>query len=250
MYKEFAAHYDRLMDDVDYAAWAEYVIDLLAQTLGAGPKRVLDAACGTGNLTLPLANAGHLVTGADASEDMLRVAADKARAAGRSIPFVRQPLQRLSMHRPVDAIVCACDGVNYLIEDADCAAFFASAYAALAPGGVLLFDISSRHKIETQLAGRCYGEDRDDLAYLWQNHFDPATRILDMELTFFVAMASEPECYRRFAEIHRQKAHDEADLRSALAAAGFTGIQTFDFGSTDAPRFDSKRIQFIARKAT
>ncbi len=248
MYGSFAAHYDRLMDDVDYREWAAYLLELIALSVGPGPKRVLDAACGTGNLTIPLAKAGHDLTGADMSEDMLRVASEKARASGRRIPFVRQRLQDLKLHKAADAIVCACDGVNYLTEDADLAAFFASSCAALAPGGALLFDISSRHKIETQLAGQTYGEDRADLAYLWQNHFDGMSNILEMDLTFFVEHPPKSGTFRRFTESHRQRAHDVETLIAALGKAGFADIRVYGFPTLTPPAIGCDRIQFAATK--
>ncbi len=50
---------------------------------GAGP--VLELACGTGRIALPLAEAGHRVTGLDLSEGMLAVARNKSQALPASI---------------------------------------------------------------------------------------------------------------------------------------------------------------------
>lgn len=57
MYEAFAAVYDALMDDVDYAGWAAYYL-ALAERSGVLPRRAADCACGTGSLTLALAAAG------------------------------------------------------------------------------------------------------------------------------------------------------------------------------------------------
>ena len=100
---------------------------------------------------------------------MLRVASDKARRAGLSVRFVRQDMRRLALPHPVDAVICACDGVNYLLKPGDVKAFFSSARAALKTGGVLEFDISSRYKLEHVLGNGFFGEERPDAAYLWQN---------------------------------------------------------------------------------
>ena len=70
MYGKFAGLYDPLMKDVDYDRWAEYIASFLPE----GSLRIADCACGTGEITLRLAKLGHILTGVDISEDMLRVA--------------------------------------------------------------------------------------------------------------------------------------------------------------------------------
>ena len=64
--------------------------------------------------------------------------------------------------------------------------FFTAAFDALKSGGVLAFDISSRHKLENVLGNGFFGEERDDAAYLWQNSLDAQKHIVDMDITFFV----------------------------------------------------------------
>ena len=107
-YGKFARIYDALMADVDYDAWADYIKGLLAEDV----KTVVDCACGTGAIALRLAQAGYNIIGIDASEEMLRIAAEKARKMGKRIPWICQDMRALVVHKPVDAIVCACDGVN------------------------------------------------------------------------------------------------------------------------------------------
>jgi len=66
-----------------HGAW----VTLLATLTGGGPARVLDVGCGTGFLTLLLAEMGHLVTGIDLAERMLTAAEEKARRASLSVEF-------------------------------------------------------------------------------------------------------------------------------------------------------------------
>lgn len=247
-YEEFAAYYDRLMADVDYAAWAAYLADLLAQNGVLPEQALLDCACGTGEITLRLHQAGYRMTGADASARMLEIAAQKARKAGAKIAFVRQEMQRICVHKPVSAITCACDGVNYLLSLAEVEAFFQSAYGALKDGGLLLFDVSSAYKLEHILGGQTFGEDGADCTYLWQNCFDPMTRLLEMRLAFFTPNGSG--AYKRFDERHLQRTHTQEELTSLLIKTGFEVIGVYSAFSKDAPKKDSERIQFVARKTS
>ncbi len=240
-YGRFAAVYDTLMQDVDYAAWAAYLISLLSERDGV--RTVLDCACGTGEFAIRLAREGYVVTGVDVSPDMLREAQQKARMQGFSIPFVCQDMRSLMVHKPVDAILCACDGVNYLTNMKDVRAFFASAASALKPGGMLLFDVSSDYKLEHVLGGNTFGEAEEDCAYLWRNRYDAQTRLCEMELAFFV---KEGRLYERFDERHVQRAHSVKELNNALASAGFEQIAIYEALTKDEPAPDAQRIQFTA----
>ncbi len=61
--------------------------NLLVQWLPDGPTAVLDIGCGTGSLSLVLAELGHTVTGIDLSPAMITQAEAKAQAAGQQITF-------------------------------------------------------------------------------------------------------------------------------------------------------------------
>lgn len=245
-YEKFAAYYDRLMADVDYSAWADYLIALLQENGILQEQAVLDCACGTGEITLRLHRAGYRMTGADASASMLERAQQKARKSGAKIAFVQQTLQNICVHKPVSAITCACDGVNYLLSKEEALAFFTGANHALKEGGLLLFDVSSAYKLEHILGGQTFGEDEPECTYLWQNCFDPESRLLEMRLAFFTPDGSG--AYSRFDERHVQRAHTQAELTELLLQAGFSPIGVYDAFTKQPPNTNSERIQFVSRK--
>ena len=65
-----------------------------------------------------------LVTGADLSGEMLALAQKRARQSGVQAMFIQADMCALELPQRVDALVCACDGVNYLLDDARLNAFF------------------------------------------------------------------------------------------------------------------------------
>jgi ubiquinone/menaquinone biosynthesis C-methylase UbiE len=65
-------------------------VDLLARVAGTPPRRILDVGCGTGVLTILLAQLGHTVTGIDIAPRMLDRAREKARDAGVAVEFRRE----------------------------------------------------------------------------------------------------------------------------------------------------------------
>lgn len=61
--------------------------------LGAKPgMHILDVGCGTGNMAIKLAEMGVQVTGIDASEEMLKIAREKAEKRGLSISFFQKDI--------------------------------------------------------------------------------------------------------------------------------------------------------------
>jgi hypothetical protein len=100
---------------------------------------------------------------------------------------------------------------------ADVRAFFRSAAAAIKPGGIFLFDISSRYKPRAG-AGRQYvRRSGGRLRYLWRNRYDEKRRLCEMELTCFV---KQGPLYERFDERHVQRAHSAREVTGALECGG------------------------------
>lgn len=248
-YTGMAALYDTLMQDVDYDRWTDSLVRLIERYGDAVHDdriRVIDCACGTGAITVRLAERGMELTGLDCSEDMLRFASEKAMRAGLRIPFVHMDMRSIAVHRRADAVVCCCDGVNYLTDERAVNSFFRSAHAALHPGGLLLFDVSSAYKLEHVLGCNTLGEDRAECTYLWENMYDPASRLLEMRLHFFVPDGRGR--YRRFDERHIQRAHRTEELAALLERSGFSLLSITEALTDAAPAETSERIQFAARR--
>ena len=245
MYTGFAEVYDQLMDNVDYPAWAAYYAGLLRDA-GIPSGKICECACGTGGLTIPLQQRGYQVTGIDLSQDMLWIAAQKARKVGLGIPFVRQDMRQLRLHRPMDAVLATCDGVNYLLGEEDLDAFFSAAFAALRPGGALLFDVSTPYKLRHLLGNEMICEDREHITYLWQNRYSERTGTVDMRLCIFVA---QPDgTYRRIDEEQRQRAWERSSLVQALEKSGFRGVHIYGNGTLESPKEKEHRWHIVARR--
>ena len=245
MYTSFAEVYDQLMDNVDYERWADLYREILTG-YGVPMGKVCECACGTGGLTIPLNRRGYQMTGVDLSQEMLFMAAQKARKVGLGIPFVQQDMRNLRLHRQMDAIIATCDGVNYLLEDKDVLAFFTAAFNALRPGGALFFDVSTPWKLENMLGNQIICEDRPQVTYMWQNRYDGAKALVDMHLCIFIRQ--KDGSYRRIDEEQRQRAHTIQSLTALLTAAGFTHVNVFGNSRMEAPREGEQRWHIAAMK--
>lgn len=246
MYTGFAEVYDTLMNDVHYGAWADMYARMMTAYGIPRNAKVCECACGTGSLTLPLQQLGYEMMGIDLSQEMLWQAAQKARKAGFGIPFIRQDMRQLRLHRPVDAVLATCDGVNYLLQDVDAAAFFQSAWDAIKPGGGLFFDVSTPYKLEHLLGSQFMGEDRRDVTYMWQNRYFPERQQVEMHLAIFV---KEPDGrYRRIDEEQVQRAYQAEKLVALLQSIGFVDVRVFGTNALTHPAPEEHRWHIAARK--
>jgi SAM-dependent methyltransferase len=87
---------------------AETQADVIARFLApVAGKSVLDVGTGTGRAAIALAGRGAIVTGVDASAEMLAVACDRAQAAKVTVMFEQGDVHGLRhADRSFDAVVC------------------------------------------------------------------------------------------------------------------------------------------------
>jgi len=109
----------------------------------AGKARgpVLELACGTGRLTIPLKNKGIDITGLDCAAPMLARAAEKAAGAGAKIRFVRGDARSFSLGGKFKLIFMAFNSMQHLGRREEVEGLFASVARHLAPGGRFIFDV-------------------------------------------------------------------------------------------------------------
>lgn len=114
-----------------------FYVDLARQQAGA----VLELACGTGQLTVPIASLGLPTVGLDQSSAMLSVARKRASAAGASVEFVQGDMRDFVLGREFKLIFVARNSLLHLLSTADLLAAFAAVRHHLAPDGVFAFDV-------------------------------------------------------------------------------------------------------------
>lgn len=242
-YGEFSNVYDSLMkQDINYSQIADYIENLFT-IHGKNPDMIVDLACGTGNLTIPLAERGYDMIGIDKSADMLSVAREKV-VSGRDILFLNQDMTKLDLYGTADAFLCMIDGINYCLnQNAVYDMFKKIKTCFLNNDGILIFDVSSEYKLSKVIGNNTFIHDEEKMFYSWENRYFEKLKISDMYLNFFV---KEKEGYKRFCERHIQKAYTVATLKEMLTKAGFKKIKTYGDFTFDKPVKNTERIIFVA----
>ena len=243
-YQAFAYVYDQLMSDVDYERWVHYIEEIF-KYYGKEPKYITELACGTGNITNRLAQKGYHIIGVDKSEDMLAVAQDKASDLGVEVIYINHEMEGLTLPTELDAILCICDGFNYITEEKTLIDIFKMVNEHLSQDGIFIFDISSYHKLSQVLGNNTFAENQKGISFIWENYFDAKRHLSEMDLTLFI---QEGQYYRKSEERHVQRAYHEDEIIEYIKKAKFNFIDVFN-GFTFLPSEEtSERICFVCRK--
>lgn len=244
-YNRFAVIYDTLMtEDIPYD---EYV-HLIQETIGSlSGQRVLDVGCGTGILSLKLAQLGARVTGVDLSGNMLKIAKERAEAFQQEVEFIERPMQQLDTFSEFDMAVISIDSLNYVVNEQEVRQTFAGLYASLRKGGKLLFDVHSTFKTDVIFMESPFVYDDDDISYIWQTEEGETPHTVVSQLSFFVK--NEEGTYDRFDEEHVQRTYPIHTYVQMLEEAGFEIERIFADWEDEAPEEESERIFFqVAKK--
>lgn len=242
-YRDLAFSYDRLTNDVDYNATITFYWQLLERE-ELSPRTAVDLACGTGSVTLLLAQKGLQVTGVDMSPEMLCMASQKADSFLNRPTFVCQKLQQLHLPRAVDLAVCALDSMDYITDPADCQEAICRVYKYLNPGGCFIFDVNTPEKLQA-MDGQIFLDEDDDVYCVWRGEFNDQTNICTYWMDLFQRQGA---VWHRSYEEHQEYAYSADQLVSYLKAAGFTSIEVFGDRKLTSPEPGEQRIYLKARK--
>lgn len=273
-YSEFAGVYDLFMEDVPYTQWRDFLLTELKERhilpvreacdnairqaenegreateevlLSQEKGTVLDLGCGTGTLSELLYDAGYDVIGVDLSAAMLGKAMEKKENSGRQILYLMQDMTELELYGTIGACVSVCDSVNYLLTEEEMVKTFSLVNNYLYPGGVFIFDFNTVYKYERIIGESTIAENREEGSFIWENYYDPDTRINEYDLTLFLPAGDG--LFRRTTETHYQRGYTLEEIKSYVEKAGLIFEKALDSDTMEEVTEISERIVVITRE--
>ena len=220
---------DAVEYDVENTLDEEGAFFLAAAERYGGP--VLDLACGTGRLTIPIARRGLRCVGVDVAEPMLARA--RAKSAGLPIEYLAADCRTLALDERFGFALLTGHAYQAFLGDDDQRAVLAVIARHLRPGGGLVFENRNPAARELTPEERIGWErSYQDAAGAWIDahvvtRFDPATSILHCEQHRRVRATGEVRRTRialRYSEdAETRRRLDEAGLAVVAVHGDWTG---------------------------
>ena len=242
-YHAFALVYDRMMEEIPYEEWCNFVTDQLKK-FGIEDGLMLELGCGTGTLTEMFDAMGFDMIGVDNSEEMLAEAVEKREQSGRSILYLNQDMREFELYGTVRAVISLCDTMNYLTEYDDLVNVCRLVNNYLDPNGIFLFDLKTDHYFKS-IGCQSFCDADEEVSFIWDNDYDKEKRINSYALTLFVQ--EEDNRYERFDEYHEQRAFSIDEVRCAIEESGMIFLAAIDKNGAPATK-DTDRVYIIARE--
>jgi len=241
-YTELADIYDRVMDHVDYPAWAQYIASLLRRFNVTGCD-ILDIACGTGSLPLELSILGFTVTCTDLSVPMLKKAAEKFRRNELPLRLFSSHMNTLPLDHTFDAVICIYDSINYVTSHEDFVKVLSQAASKLNNDGVFIFDVCTIKNSELFFSNHTMVENFGDIRYERFCRYDRKNRIQENHFSFY-------KHGLRFTESHYQRIYRLNEIENMISESPLDELGRFDDMSFYPGSEDSERVHFVLGKRT
>jgi len=116
-YQQLFDNYARTYENENFVQGTIGECDFIEQELGYDKSiRILDVGCGTGRHSIELGKRGYRLTGIDLSSSQLKLAEEKAAAAGLTIDFRQIDARAMPFQAEFDAAIMLCEGGFPLME--------------------------------------------------------------------------------------------------------------------------------------
>jgi SAM-dependent methyltransferase len=243
LYDALAPMYDRLMLHVEYDEWIGLIRRVAARYGVSREPEILEIGAGTGIVGSVLKGLGYKYFASDLSFPMCREAGAKrglrvCAADARNLPFRKKFGMALFLY----------DGINYLPTADDYRKLFASVHDVLTPGGLFLFDITTRANSMNNFSDYLDFDDWGDFSYVRHSYFDPKHSTQHNDFTIHRQSANDPRYYEKFIETHRQKIFSVPEIEKAVPQKRFSIVGVWDGYTFKKYSDKSERIHFLLEK--
>jgi len=249
--------------------WAESITDtpelpFFEKAIARFGQPVLDLACGTGRLLLPLLRAGIEVDGCDISGDMLQHCRNKATAEGFSPNLYEQPMHAFEIPRKYKTIyICGSFGLAGSREND--LATLRHCYLHLEGGGALLLNIQAEYTFPEawklwlrenrqnlpqawpeEGSRRMAPDGSENIAYFRRVDFDPLEQSYTTEVRLEKWSGGDMVASEEYTL--RGNMYFKNELMLMLQAAGFREIMVQGDYTDELATADHKELVFTAIK--
>lgn len=235
----FASIYDDIMGAVPYNLWYDYLHEIM-DYYKLKANKVLDLACGTGNMSILFAQNDYQVTGIDISKQMLDEARKKVDKLEQEIEFIDSDLRSFNMEKKFDMAFCLFDSLNYILNIEELERVFENVYRVLNEEGSFIFDMNTIRRLMSIKAGTTVIHG-DNYSCIWEDIIDHKRKLWQVKLKIYLKELAE---YHE--ELHQETGYKIQEVKDLLRKVGFKYVDVYNSYTFSKADDNDNRIYFIA----
>lgn len=232
---------------------SEKSLQLLLSLAAESDGTVLETACGTGLISIPLARPGHQVTGIDLSASMLEEAKRAAKAEAVSVRWIEGDMRHFTLDESFSLIFIASNAICHLLDRSDFESFLECVRRHLKPDGrfVISVFVPDPQQLERRSAGELpfatyqHPDGSGDVEVTHTYEYEPDTQI--KRITTFHRF---PERTERLKGRLDMKMYFPQELDALLRYNGFDIIHKWGDGAGSPFSSDATQQIIVASHRT
>ncbi len=235
----FASIYDDIMGAVPYNLWYDYLHEIM-DYYKLEANKVLDLACGTGNMSILFAQNGYHVSGIDISKEMLSEARRKEAMIDQKIEFIDSDLRNFNIGEKFDMAFCVFDSLNYILDINDLEKVFENVYRALDKEGFFIFDMNTIRRLMSIKPGKTVMNGQN-YSCIWEDIIDHKRKLWQVKLKIYLKELGE---YHE--ELHQETGYKIQEVKDLLRKVGFKYVDVYNSYTFSKADDNDNRVYFIA----
>jgi len=229
-YSVLAKLYDKVMKEKE-GLQDEY-LEFVKSNFPNKETKILDVACGTGNLIKKLSYFYKNIEGVELSKEMANLSRKKT-----SKKIYQVDMTNFNLKKKYDLILCTFDSLNYFLNEESLKKSFKNFYRHLKENGFLIFDLNTLRKFKKH-KNKVTDQKIDGSKIKWISSYNPP--FWKIEIIFLNNHI--------FKEIHYERFYPLTVIKEILKDCGFKNIKHFN-GSLMNSDTNNKRVFFIVSKS-
>lgn len=239
--------FDSIADLYDIYVRTDFDIPFWLREAKSVAGKVLELACGTGRVSLPLLRAGVDLACVDYAPGMLNRLRRKLEESGLSCPVYCQDIAELNLPALFDLIFIPFHSFSEIVDGGRQRLALQRIRAHLAPGGRLICTLQNPAVRTSTMDGTFrpigeFSEEGQKLVVSGRLTFDPATHIASGEQVYEQLSPEGVICDRRVLRVNF-RLFEKNDFESLVKETGFS-IEAL-YGDYDRHSFEAAASQFM-----
>ena len=159
------------------------------------------------------------------------------------VQWICQDMTDMDLFGTVQGVFSMTDSVNHLLEEEELQGFFDGASLFTEKGGLLVFDCLTEKYFTEVIDGNVFCQEDEDSCLVWSGEVEDGLCYYDI-----TCFEREDEHFTRSQDQVTERIWTEAELKSALKAAGYTIVVKFsDTMKSPCKKGDFRRY-YVCRK--